>query len=122
MTVPLLAGERKLGAIMFCHTADSGRRYTDEDLALAEELARRTALALENARLYNAVREADRRKDDFLAMLAHELRHPLAPLRNAVEIARLIGVGDAKLKWARERIDRQVTHISRLLDDLLDVL
>jgi PAS domain S-box-containing protein len=121
MTVPLLAAERKLGAIMFCHTAASGRRYTDEDLALAEELARRTALALENARLYNAVRDADCRKDDFLAMLAHELRNPLAPIRNAVEIARLIGVGDAKLKWAREVIDRQVTHMSRLVDDLLDV-
>jgi PAS domain S-box-containing protein len=121
MTVPLLAGERRLGAITFCRAAASGRHYTDEDLGLAEELARRTALALENARLYHAVREADRRKDDFLAMLAHELRNPLAPIRNAVEVARLVGVADAKLQWAREVIDRQVTHLSRLVDDLLDV-
>lgn len=68
-----------------------------------------------------ALVEADRRKDEFLAMLAHELRNPLAPVRNAVEIMNLIGPKDPVLVKNRELIDRQISHMSRLLDDLLDV-
>ena len=68
-----------------------------------------------------ALKEADRRKDDFLAVLAHELRNPLAPIRNAVHVMKLIGPGDADLCQARDVIDRQVTHLARLVDDLLDV-
>ena len=67
-----------------------------------------------------ALQEADRRKDEFLAMLAHELRNPLAPIRNAVEILRVSedrGVRDR----AREMVGRQVQHLARLVDDLLDV-
>ncbi|WP_347258461.1 transporter substrate-binding domain-containing protein [Methylocaldum sp.] len=69
----------------------------------------------------DALRETDRRKDEFLAMLAHELRNPLAPIRNAVQIMRRLGAADAKLPWARDVIDRQVEHLTRLVDDLLDV-
>jgi PAS domain S-box-containing protein len=68
-----------------------------------------------------ALREADRRKDEFLATLAHELRNPLAPIRNAVEILMARAQADPKLVWARELIDRQVRVMARLLDDLLDV-
>ena len=68
-----------------------------------------------------ALRDADRRKDEFIAILAHELRNPLAPVRNAVEIMRRIQASDARLTQAREVIDRQVTHMARLIDDLLDV-
>ncbi|CAK0780505.1 Histidine kinase [Gammaproteobacteria bacterium] len=68
-----------------------------------------------------ALRTADRRKDEFLAMLAHELRNPLAPIRNAVHIMSLIDLPDPKLKWVREVIDRQVRHLARLVDDLLDI-
>jgi PAS domain S-box-containing protein len=68
-----------------------------------------------------ALREADRRKDDFLAMLAHELRNPLAPVRNAVEILRVTGPREPEQTRAREVIERQVTHMARLIDDLLDV-
>jgi PAS domain S-box-containing protein len=67
-----------------------------------------------------ALLEADRGKDEFLAMLAHELRNPLAPIRNAVQMLHAIEAGD-KLRWAQEIIDRQVKHLSRLVDDLLDV-
>ncbi|WP_420226309.1 PAS domain-containing protein [Pigmentiphaga litoralis] len=69
-----------------------------------------------------ALVDADRRKDEFLAMLAHELRNPLAPIRNAVELMRLIepGATGAQVK-AREIISRQVDHLSRLVDELLDV-
>jgi PAS domain S-box-containing protein len=68
-----------------------------------------------------ALQEADRRKDEFLAILAHELRNPLAPIRNAVEILRLKGSADPILQTARDIIDRQVDHMVRLIDDLLDV-
>jgi PAS domain S-box-containing protein len=69
----------------------------------------------------NALREADRRKDEFLAILAHELRNPLAPIRQAAMISRLAGASEEQLRWSREVIERQVGHMARLLDDLLDV-
>ncbi|HEV3262610.1 MAG TPA: PAS domain S-box protein [Gemmataceae bacterium] len=65
--------------------------------------------------------EADRRKDDFLAMLGHELRNPLGLIRNAVEIHRLSGHVDPVLQHSRDMIDRQAAHMARLIDDLLDV-
>jgi PAS domain S-box-containing protein len=63
----------------------------------------------------------DRRKDDFLATLAHELRNPLAPIRNAAAILQRMHVSDPELQWCRDIIDQQVSQISRLLDDLLDL-
>ncbi|HYG63443.1 MAG TPA: ATP-binding protein [Thermoanaerobaculia bacterium] len=72
-------------------------------------------------RLEEALREADRRKDEFLATLAHELRNPLAPIRNAVHLARVKGPPDPNLRWAQEVIERQVQQLTRLVDDLLDV-
>ncbi len=68
-----------------------------------------------------ALREADRKKDDFIATLAHELRNPLAPVRNAVNVLRSIDSGDAQIAWCRDVIERQVDQMARLLDDLLDV-
>ncbi|HWA98935.1 MAG TPA: response regulator [Pirellulales bacterium] len=67
------------------------------------------------------LRDADRQKDEFLAMLAHELRNPLAPIRNAAQILLLKGSEIPELQWAREVIDRQVHLMTRLVDDLLDV-
>jgi len=67
-----------------------------------------------------ALREADRRKDEFLAMLAHELRNPLAPIRNAVELLRVSEKADVRER-AREMVGRQVAHLARLVDDLMDV-
>ncbi|MBF6651072.1 PAS domain S-box protein, partial [Methylobacter sp. BlB1] len=75
----------------------------------------------ERKRAEEALRLADRRKDEFLAMLAHELRNPLAPIRNAVQLLKMLEPTDPKLAWSRNVIDRQVTHMARLLDDLLDV-
>ena len=65
--------------------------------------------------------DANRRKDEFLAMLAHELRNPLAPIRNAAHVLRRLQLGEPRVRWAQEIIERQVTHLSRLVDDLLDV-
>lgn len=68
-----------------------------------------------------ALRDADRHKDEFIAILAHELRNPLAPIRAAVDVMSLMQLEHPQLRWAREVIDRQTTHLSRLVDDLLDV-
>jgi len=69
----------------------------------------------------DALRETDKRKDEFLAMLAHELRNPLAPIRNAVEYLRMRAEADPSVRWSHDVIDRQIDHLTRLVDDLLDV-
>jgi signal transduction histidine kinase/CheY-like chemotaxis protein len=69
----------------------------------------------------NALKEDDRRKDEFLATLAHELRNPLAPIRQAVAVARAPGADDGRRTWALDVIDRQAGHMALLLDDLLDI-
>jgi signal transduction histidine kinase len=74
----------------------------------------------ERAKAEAALKAADRNKDEFLAMLAHELRNPLAPIVNALHLMRM-KVSDTQLNWSREVIGRQLTHLTRLVDDLLDV-
>jgi PAS domain S-box-containing protein len=120
LCVPMKARGRVLGVLSFV-AAESGRRYGPADLALAEELARRAAVAVENARLYAELREADRRKDEFLATLAHELRNPLAPIRNSLQILKMPVADRAVIDRARELMERQLHHLVRLVDDLLDV-
>jgi len=75
----------------------------------------------ERSRAEQALKEADRQKDEFLAMLAHELRNPLAPIRNAVSLMGMGPVASAPLQLARDVIDRQLSQLTRLVDDLLDV-
>ena len=118
--VPLMASGSIIGLLTFA-TAESGRSYSSDDLSLAMDLAHRASIAVENTRLYEALRQADRRKNEFLATLAHELRNPLAPIRNVLEILRLPQVPPATLERARAMMERQVQHVVRLVDDLLDV-
>ena len=118
--VPLRSRSRTLGVLTFV-TAESGRVYDANDLAAAEDLAHRAVIAIENAGLVAALKESDRRKDEFLAILAHELRNPLAPIRNSVEILRARGATAPEMQWATNVIDRQAKQMSRLVDDLLDV-
>jgi PAS domain S-box-containing protein len=75
----------------------------------------------ERKRTEAALREADRRKDEFLATLAHELRNPLAPLSNALQVLKLAGADPASAEQARGLMERQLSHLVRLVDDLLDV-
>ncbi len=117
---PIRSREITHGVLTFL-TAESGRIYDAADLVAAEDLAHRAAIAIENAGHLAALRESDRRKDEFLAMLAHELRNPLAPIRNAVQIFRATAPPLPDLQWAAEVIDRQVHQMTRLVDDLLDV-
>ena len=117
LCVPLMAKERILGVVTFVYS-QSGRRYQEHDLAMAEDFSRRAAIALENVQLYQKLRAADRHKDEFLAMLAHELRNPLAPIRSGLEILAL----DAdQHRETIELMQEQVSHVTRLVDDLLDV-
>jgi signal transduction histidine kinase len=95
-------------------------------LEVANDNLARTNRALEaeiveRRRAEEALKEADRRKDEFLATLAHELRNPLAPVRNAIEIMLRLPQDDPKLVWSRDVIRRQVVHLTRLVNDLLDV-
>lgn len=100
--------------------------------SLEERVARRTKELMQLNRqleleiqerkwVEDSLRDADSRKDEFLAMLGHELRNPLAPIRNAVQVMRKVGVADPKLAWARDVVERQTGHLTRLVDDLLDV-
>jgi len=75
----------------------------------------------ERTRVELALKEADRHKDEFLAMLAHELRNPLAPIHNAVALMHRIPLMDPQMTWSRDVIGRQLSHLTRLVDDLLDV-
>ncbi|MFL6678280.1 MAG: response regulator [Burkholderiaceae bacterium] len=127
--LPLVHGDRFLGALWI------DGELTAMSSALLDEVAARAAIAFATAGLYNALQveiaerrqaearleEAARRKDEFLAMLAHELRNPLAPIRNAVELIRLAGPAESKVRWAADVTDRQVRQLTRLVDELLDV-
>jgi signal transduction histidine kinase len=75
----------------------------------------------ERARIEQVLKEADRQKDEFLAMLAHELRNPLAPIMSAVQLMRRRPLVDPQIGWSRDLIERQARHLTRLVDDLLDV-
>ncbi len=120
--VPLKGRRGTLGALSFL-SSDSGRRFGPEDLALADDLGRRAAIAIENARLHGELTEADRRKDEFLAVLAHELRNPLATIRNALHLMQPgdPGAAEAGIEAERAMAAQQVTHLASLVDDLMDV-
>lgn len=115
--VPLRVKDSVLGCVTFVG-AESGRRYSESDLSMAADLAQRAAVAIQNALLFQQVREADRRKDEFLAMLAHELRNPLAPIRSGLD---LLSIESGEHREVVELMQSQVEHVVRLVDDLLDV-
>jgi PAS domain S-box-containing protein len=117
MCVPLRVQNEVIGVITFV-AAESGKRYLPSDLAMAEELAIRASVAIDNSRLYQQLRDADRRKDEFLAMLAHELRNPLAPIRSGLDI---LAMEDSGHQETISLMQEQVEHLVRLVDDLLDV-
>jgi PAS domain S-box-containing protein len=118
--VPLKVRGKAIGVITFI-AAESGRRYADADLATAQDVADRAAIAIDNAELYRELRDADRRKDEFLATLAHELRNPLAPIRNGLQVMRLAGLDGETVLEARNMMERQLNQMVRLVDDLMDV-
>ena len=138
--VPLLLEGEVVGVVQVM--ADAEGVYTSAELELLEGISLLLAVALENAKLYaqaqdeieerrraqhelhvteEALRVADRRKDEFIATLGHELRNPLNPILFAVELLRRKENQDPDVRWSHDVIQRQVVHIRRLIDDLLDV-
>ncbi|APW64277.1 hybrid sensor histidine kinase/response regulator [Paludisphaera borealis] len=103
------------------HADDLERRVRERTTELARTNVALEAQIAERIRAEEALRAADRRKDEYLSTLAHELRNPLAPIRNALEIMRLAGNAPATVEASRAMIDRQVKHLVHLIDDLMDV-
>ncbi len=126
IVVPLRGREGSLG-LMTLARGRGARRFGSEDLALAEDLAYRVALALDNARLFSQAQEAIRARDEFMSIASHELRTPLTPLLLHVEnltaglaSGRLDG-NPIKLESSLKRMERQVHRLGSLIDRLLDV-
>jgi predicted ATPase/signal transduction histidine kinase len=134
LCVPLVSQAKVIGLIHLENDAMAGA-FAGEVVEVVQVLATQAVISLENARLHEASKqeieqrtqaelalsEADRRKDEFLAMLAHELRNPLAPISNASEVLARMHAGDTRVQSAVGMIRRQATHLTRLVDDLLDV-
>ena len=114
---------QRVGAIISCLIINSGypREWRADEIELVEDVAHRMWTAVERARAEVALVQADRRKDQFLAMLAHELRNPLAPISSAAELLKLGKLDTDRVRTTGALIARQVGHMTGLVDDLLDV-
>jgi PAS domain S-box-containing protein len=117
--VPLVAGERLLGTLSFC--SRQREHFEADEIEFMRTVTRYLTVAYERLRLLRELRQADRKKDDFIALLAHELRNPLAPLRNGLAVMRLASADAAAMGRAQTIMERQLAHMVRLIDDLLDV-
>jgi PAS domain S-box-containing protein len=120
MVVPLSVRGKTFGALTFV-TAESRRRYEAADLAFAEDLGRRAAVAIENARLYRDAQESNRLKDEFLATVSHELRTPLTAVLGWAHMLRAGKLDGERETLALEAIERNARSQAQLIDDLLDV-
>ena len=119
VAAPLLCDGRLVAALTVTDLLP--RAWTADEVELVRETAERTWDAIERARAEQRLRDANERKDEFLAMLAHELRNPLAPIRTGLELIRRGGDTKASVERVREIMERQIGHMVRLIDDLLDV-
>jgi PAS domain S-box-containing protein len=120
LAVPLIGRSGKPFAQLVIADKAAGD-FSADDKAVLVQLAHMAAVAFDNARLNEELRSMDRHKDEFLATLAHELRNPLAPIRNALQVMRIARNDPAALESSETIIDRQVQQMVHLIDDLLDL-
>jgi len=118
--LPLNARD-KIHGVLTLALVPSGRRFTNAELDLATDIASRVAVAMDNCLLFQEIQKGDQRKTEFLATLSHELRNPLAPMRNAIHALHLSGQWPAGAHELREMFDRQLGQLTHLVNDLLDV-
>ncbi|HYE14235.1 MAG TPA: PAS domain S-box protein [Pyrinomonadaceae bacterium] len=118
--VPLISRGRTIGALTFAQTGEA-RPYAPADVTFAELIARRAALAMDNARLYGRSQEVNRSKDEFLAMLSHELRTPLTPVIGWTHMIRSGRLSEREVEQGLRVIDKNAQALSRLINDLLDM-
>ena len=123
---PLLRDGALVSALVVA--GSEAHEWTEREITLVNIVAERTWLAVERLRLDNvlresdaALRDADRRKDEFLATLAHELRNPLSLVRNVITLKKTPGAPETDPRWGQDIIERQVSYLTRLTDDLFDV-
>jgi PAS domain S-box-containing protein len=121
MVVPLKARTRTIGAMSLAYTRESGRHYNRTELELANDVARRAEVAIENARLYKEAQEANRLKDEFLATLSHELRTPLSAVLGWARMLAMGRLDEATARRGIEAIERNAQAQVQLVNDLLDV-
>jgi signal transduction histidine kinase len=119
MAIPLMCRDEVVGALTF--VAPLGRHYTKADLELPEELGRRIALSIDNARLYEGARAAITGRDEFLSIAAHEIRGPLASIHLAVQGLMRGSLPPADVRTALEVIQREDRRLARFVDELLDL-
>jgi len=115
---PLRGENDEVRGVVFVFKDISDRRRAEQELASTLELLEKNLAELKGTE--EELRAADRRKDEFLATLAHELRNPVAPIRHAIKLLENETLGQEQQRWSRSVIARQTAHIARLLDDLLD--
>ncbi|MCU1231641.1 MAG: domain S-box [Acidobacteria bacterium] len=120
IVVPIVAAGQVFGAITLVH-ASSGRRFSERDLPLIEDIAARVGVAVQNARLYMEAQAANRAKDEFLATLSHELRTPMTSILGWARMLRLGGLDDTMIGEAINAIERSSRAQAQLIDDILDV-
>ncbi|MEX1232216.1 MAG: PAS domain S-box protein [Planctomycetaceae bacterium] len=116
---PLMADGQLIGTLSFASRTKD--QFDDGELSFFETLSRYVTFAYIRLRLLERLQDADRRKDDFLATLAHELRNPLAPIRNGLQVIRMAKDDKQMVEQARGMMERQLEQMVRLIDDLLDI-
>jgi PAS domain S-box-containing protein len=120
LCVPMVSHERTVGA-MTLGNAESGRHFTDADVRIAQDLATRSALAVETAQSYQQLQSANRLKDEFLATLSHELRTPLNAVLGYARMLQSGAIAHEKVPQALEVIDRNAAALAQIVEDVLDV-
>jgi CheY-like chemotaxis protein len=119
MAFPLTLYDRTTAVLAVARRRGPG--YPSEEREVVRIIASRAAVALDNRRLYQELQERDRRKDEFLAMLSHELRNPLGAITAATQLLTMLDLGDERAVRACQVVSRQSAYLARMIDDLLDV-